>query len=188
MVRKHLMPFFWEISARDMKDVLVMSKGEVDVVEPTIRPVHAVLCLILADTTVGIRRKELWKNNLLGVCATNRESVADYGQLWLAIQAKNFSEVVQEARKDKPTWVAVFPDCFRCLEEMLDLRKVGVRIAFVNQRIQVFSHLPDTFRPAIQTAIFRFLVDDKIECLAGMILAIELRDGGVCVGFVIAEF
>jgi len=56
---------------------------------------------------------------------------------------------------------------------MLDLRKVGVRIAFVNQRVQVFSHLPDTFLAAIQAAIFRFLVDDKIECLACMILAID---------------
>ena len=84
--------------------------------------------------------------------------------------------------------MAVFADCFRCLEEMLDLRKVGVRIAFVNQRIQVFSHLPDTFLATIQAAVLGFLLDDKIECLAGMILAIELGDGGVCVGFVVAKF
>ena len=84
--------------------------------------------------------------------------------------------------------MAVLPDCFRCLEEMLDLRKVGVRIAFVNQRVQVFSHLPDTFLAAIQAAVLGFLFDNKIECLAGMILAIELRHGGVCVGFVIAKF
>src|SRR2546423_1102645 len=94
VVPKHVLGFFWDISARDMKDVFVVSKGEVNFVEPAIRLVHAVFCLILADITVWVGRKKVRENNLLGVCAANREGIAHYGPLRLAVQTKNFSEVV----------------------------------------------------------------------------------------------
>src|SRR4029077_13562076 len=174
VIPEHVLRLFRNISARDMKDVLVMPKREVNVVEAAIRLVNATFCLVTANFAVGVSRKKFRENDLLGVRAANRESIAHHGPLWLTVKTKDFPEVVQEARQDEPTRMAVLPDCFRGLKEMLDLSQGGRRNDFVNQSIQILSHLPDAFLAAIQAAIFRFLVDDKIECLAGMILAIEL--------------
>src|SRR6476659_8510653 len=71
---------------------------------------------------------------------------------------------------------------------MLDLGEIGVGIAVVDQRVEVVGHLPDAFLAALQRAVFRFLRDYKIVGLVGVVLAIELGDLGIGVGFVVAEF
>jgi len=66
--------------------------------------------------------------------------------------------------------------------------------AFIDQRIQVTSAIPPRYsfffaggsRPQYSACL---LLDDKFECLAGMIFgAVELGYGGIGVGFVVPKF
>src|SRR5215475_12424918 len=70
---------------------------------------------------------------------------------------------------------------------MLDLRNVGIRVAVVDQRIQILRHFPDALLAALQAAIFGLLLDDEIESLLGVVQAIKLGDRGIRISLVITE-
>ena len=46
--------------------------------------------------------------------------------------------------------MTIAADRFRCLQQMLNLRKVGIRIAFIYQGIQVLRRLPDALFALLQ--------------------------------------
>src|SRR5262249_51451494 len=126
---------FRHILAGDMENVLVMAKGEVDLVETAIGFVDAIFRLVLTNLAVWVGRKKFRENNLVGVSATNRERITHYGPLRLPIQTKNFSKIVQKARENEPAWMAILSNGFGRLEEMLDLREISVWITVVNQSV-----------------------------------------------------
>jgi hypothetical protein len=70
---------------------------------------------------------------------------------------------------------------------MLNLGEVGIRIAVVDQGVEIVGHFPDALFAAVQGAILSLLFDDKIECLVSVILAVELGYGGIGVGLIVAE-
>src|SRR5215467_5723222 len=83
--------------------------------------------------------------------------------------------------------MAVLADCFGGLQQMLDLRQVGVGIALVHQRVQILGHFPNALFPARQAAILRLFLQHEIIGLLGVVFAIELGDAGIGVGFVVTE-
>src|SRR5690242_11005329 len=74
--------------------------------------------------------------------ATDGEGVADHGPLRLAVEAKDFSEIVNQAGEDKPARVAIAPYLLGGLEQVIELREIGVRIAVINQRVKIFERFP----------------------------------------------
>src|SRR5262245_25223286 len=83
--------------------------------------------------------------------------------------------------------MAVLADGFGGLQQMLDLRQVGVGIAFVHQRVQILGHFPDALFPARQAAILRLFLQHEIIGLLGVVFAIELGDAGIGIGLVVTE-
>jgi hypothetical protein len=85
VVAEHVLRFFGNIAARNMKDVLVVSEREMNLVEAAIGFVNAELRLIFGNFAIGVSRKEFRENNLVGIRATDREGVAYNGPLRLSV-------------------------------------------------------------------------------------------------------
>src|SRR5215467_2697172 len=104
-------------------------------VEATIRLIDAILGLILGNSTIGICPEEFRENNIGRIGAADGEGITYDGPLRLAIQAENFSEIVQETRENEPARMTVFANCFGSLKQVFDLGEVGVGIALVNEAV-----------------------------------------------------
>src|SRR5262245_46557388 len=94
---------------------------------------------------------------------------------------------MQKTSQDHPSWMTIFANRLRRLEQMFNLREVGIRIALVNQRVEILGHLPDRLFAALQAAIFHLLLQHKVQRLVGVILAVELGDRGIGISVVVAE-
>src|SRR6266567_1139604 len=64
------------------------------------------------------------------------------------------------------------------LQVVFDLRKVGVGIAFVDQRVEVLEGLPDAHLAAIFREILPLFLVDKIDGLMSVIQQIEFANNG----------
>ena len=73
------------------------------------------------------------------------------------------------------------------LQQVFELRKVCVRIAVIDQRVEEFERFPHSHLAAIQGQELAALLLDEIEGLMAMIEAIKLADAGTRGFFVIAE-
>src|SRR6266478_386955 len=117
MVPEHVLGFFRQVFLRYAKNVFVVSKREVHVIQPAVRLVDSILRLILGLAAVGIRGKEFRKNNLIGVRASGGERIAYYSPLRLPIQTEDLSEIVQKARENEPPGMPILADRFRSLQQ-----------------------------------------------------------------------
>jgi hypothetical protein len=70
---------------------------------------------------------------------------------------------------------------------VLDLGKVGIRVAVVNESVQVIGGVPDAFLSAFEFAELPFLLQDKSHGLVGVVQPIELGDRGVNLVIEVAE-
>src|SRR5688500_18353345 len=73
------------------------------------------------------------------------------------------------------------------LQQMFELRQIGVRVAVVHQVVQIFRRFPDRHLPAVELVEIRLLRADEIIGLISMIQAIEFAHTRAGVGGVIAE-
>ena len=137
---------------------------------------------------VRVVRQKIWETRSCPeYAAPTRKGVAHHGPLRLAPEAKDLPEVVNEAREDEPAWMAVLADLLGRLEQMFELRKVRVRIAVIDQRVEKFQCLPHSHLAALTGKKLAPLFLDEIERLVAVIETIKLahaRSGGT---FVIAE-
>jgi hypothetical protein len=95
---------------------------------------------------------------------------------------------MNEADQHHPARMTIFADCFGGLQKMLDLGQVSVRIAVVDQLIQVFRCLPNVFFAAGESELLLPFAEDVVESLPLMIGSVKLRDTWVGVGVVLAKF
>ena len=105
----------------------------------------------------------------------------------LAPETEDFAEVVDEAGKDHPARLAVGPEMLGRLEEVFQLRKIGVGIGVVDQLVEVFGGLPDPHLAAVEAKVFRTLGEGEFVGLVGVVQPVELPNGRPGVGFVVAE-
>src|ERR1700746_4044945 len=91
----------------------------------------------------------LGEDDLIGPGTADRKSVADYSPLRLAIEAKTFSQGVDETGGDHPAGRAVAANGFRGLQQVLSLGEVGVGIAVINESVEIIRCFPDAFPSAI---------------------------------------
>ena len=73
------------------------------------------------------------------------------------------------------------------LQEVFELRKLGVRIAVIHQGVEKLDGLPDPHALVVKTEIFIFLRPDESKGLAGVVEPVELLDRRTRLGTVIAE-
>src|SRR6267143_6247033 len=94
---------------------------------------------------------------------------------------------MDQAGQDKPARMAIVPDLLCCLEQVLKLREVGIRIAVVNERVEEFHRFPNAHAAAGEgEEIFLFGLNEVVGLMA-MIEPVELADGWSGVGLVIPE-
>src|SRR6266702_3749325 len=187
MVPEHVLRLFRQVFLRYAVNVFVVSKRQVNVIQPAVRLVDPILCLILGLAAVWICGKEFRENHLLRVRAPGGERIAYHGPLWFPIQAEHLSKIVQKTGENEPPRMAVLANRFRGLQQVLGLRHIGIGIAIVNQRVKVLGHFPDTLLSPLQPAVFGFLLQDEIQCLVLVVLPVELRHRGVGVGLIVPE-
>src|SRR6266704_6756590 len=103
MIPEHVLRFFRQIFLRHAKDVFVVPKRQVHVIQAAVRLVDSILRLILGLLAVWIGGKEFRKNHLIRVRAPGGERIAYYGPLRLAIETEHLSKIVQKAGKNEPS-------------------------------------------------------------------------------------
>src|SRR5438045_6569940 len=107
MIPEHVLRFLGQVFLRHAKNVFVVSKREVRVIQAAVRLVDSILRLVLGLAAVWIGGKELGKNDLIRVGAAHGERIADDSPLRLTIEAEHFSKIVQKARENEPPRMAV---------------------------------------------------------------------------------
>src|SRR5260370_1156184 len=81
MVPEHVLRLFRQVFLRYAVNVFVVSKREVNVIQPAVRLVDPILRLIFGLVAVWIGGKEFRENHLIRVRAPGGERIADYGPL-----------------------------------------------------------------------------------------------------------
>ena len=94
---------------------------------------------------------------------------------------------MNEAGEDHPAGLAVLAEVLGGLEQVLQLRHVGVGVAVVDQLIQIFGRLPDAHLHPVQAEILLPLGHAELVGLEGVVEAVELADRRAGVGLIIPE-
>ena len=100
-----------------------------------------------AILAVGIGLKELVEDNLIGIRTADRKSIADHGPLRLAMEAEDLANIVNQASQNEPARMPVSAYSLGSLQQMLNLCKVRVRVAVIDQRIEELHCLPNAHHP-----------------------------------------
>src|SRR5229473_1599646 len=96
MIPEHVLRLFRQVFLRYSINVFVMSKGEMNAIQPAVRLVDPILRLILGLAAIRICSKEFRKNHLIRIRAAGGERIADYGPLWFSIETEHLSKIVQK--------------------------------------------------------------------------------------------
>ena len=94
---------------------------------------------------------------------------------------------MHEAREDHPARLPIAAQVLGRLQQVLQLRHVGVRIGVVDQLVEVLGRLPHAHRHPVQTEVFLPLGLAELVGLVGVVQPVELPHRGPGVGLVIAE-
>ena len=94
---------------------------------------------------------------------------------------------MNESREDHPPWLAVFAKLLGGLEQMLELRHVRVRIAVIDELVQILSRFPDAHFHPVQPEKFLSLGESKIVRLVEVVEPVELAHRRACIHLVVAK-
>ena len=188
MVAQHREALGGQVVFRDVIDVFVVAPREDDFIQAAAGFVDAVGRLETRDLAVGVGGEKLGENIFVGERASRRKRIAHDRPLRLAPKAENLAEVMDEAGEDHPARLAVAAHRLGGLEEMLELRKIGVGIGIVHELVQVFHGFPDAHGHAVEAEIFAALGDGEIVRLVRVVEPVKLAHRGPRFGFVDAEF
>src|SRR5450432_4814844 len=71
---------------------------------------------------------------------------------------------------------------------MLDLREVGVRVAVIDQRVEIFRRFPNAFLAPRQAEVLLLFTEHVVNRLLLVIQSVKFRHAGVGVRVILAEF
>ena len=95
----------------DMVKVLIVAPGEHDVVHPTARSVDAVLGAVDLVAIIWVVLEGTRQDDTVIECTSDGKSIADDIPLSLgAIKEKKLAQVVDQAGKLHPSWLAISPN------------------------------------------------------------------------------
>ena len=95
---------------------------------------------------------------------------------------------MDKAGEDHPARLPIRAQVLGGLEQVFELREVGVRIGVVDKLVKVFGSLPDPHPPAVETEELLALRQGKFVGLKRVVQPVELAHGRPRVGLVIAKF
>src|ERR1041385_8138005 len=119
-----------------------------DIFQAAVWLIDSKLRLVFGNIPVRILAEVFGKDDLIGPCASHGESIAYDSPLRLSIQAKALPKVMDKSNQHHPAGMTVFADRLRGLQQMFDLSQVSIWVAVIDQSVQEFSCLPDTFLAA----------------------------------------
>src|SRR5439155_2489008 len=99
---------------------------------------------------IGIIGKKVVEDDAIRPGAAYWKSVAHHSPLWFAVKAKDFSQVMNESGQNEPVWMAIVADLLGSLQQMVELGKVGIGIAVIHQRVEIFQRFPDAHLPPVE--------------------------------------
>src|SRR5438552_3643593 len=115
-----------------------------DIFQAAVWLIDPILRLVFGSVGVRITAEVFGKDDLIGPGASHWERVAYDPPLWLSVQAEALPEVMDKSNQHHPAGVTILADGRGGLQQMLDLREIGIWIAVINQSVQVFRRLPNT--------------------------------------------
>lgn len=128
----------------DMIQILVVAPRQHHVVHAAAGGVDAVLRAVHRVHRVRVQPETLRVDDALVERAADGERVADDVPLALrVVEEQQLAQVVDEARELHPARLAVAPDRLGALQQVLDLAQRRVRVALVDQRVELLHGLPD---------------------------------------------
>lgn len=187
METEHIKGFVGQIIFDDVVDVFVMTPGEMKGIQSATFFVNAVSSLESGVVAIGVVSKKLRENDFVGISAADWKSITDDGPLGFSPQAEDFSEVMDQAGEDEPPWMAIVSDLFGGLQEVFQLGEIGIRIAIIDELVEIFHGFPDAHGSPIETEVFAFFLLDEFKSLEAMVEPVEFTDGRAGIRFVIAE-
>src|ERR1051326_9405090 len=133
--------------------------------------------LVTRLAPVGVVGKKLVKHNSVRPGATDRERITHDRPLRLAVEAKDFSEIMNQAGQNEPARMPVATDLLRCLKQVIELGEVRIRIAVIHQRIQKLQRLPHPHLPPLEPQKLLPLALPEVLRLMPMIPSIKPANG-----------
>lgn len=130
----------------DVVEVLVVAPAEHDVVEADTRRVDAELGAVDGVVVVRVALEGLRVDAALVKGAADGERVADAVPLALreaVPEQHQLAQVVDQARQLHPAGLAVPAHRLGALQQVVDLAQLRVRVALVDERVQLLHRLPD---------------------------------------------
>ena len=180
---QHVQRLIAKIRLHHLGDVAIVPKRHMDVFQAAVWLVDSVRRLILRHVAIGILRKVFVKDNVAGPSAAHGKRVADNAPLRLAIQAEALAEIMDKASENHPTRAAVAAHRLGGLEQMFDLRQVGVRVAVVDQRVEKLRRLPDGLLALAEAEVLLLFAEHVVDGHVLVVEPVELghtwRRGGV---------
>src|SRR5437588_11994593 len=83
--------------------------------------------------------------------------------------------------------MTVPPNSLRCLQQMLNLGEVCVRVTIIDERIQIVGRFPNAFLSPVELQIFSSLAEHEIHRLLSMVLPIKLGNTGIRISGVVTK-
>ena len=170
-----------------MIQILVMPPGERHLVQAASLLVHPQPRLVARFIPVWIGLKKLMKHDPIRPGAPNRKGVSDHRPLRFAVEAKNLSQIMNQAGQDKPTRMPVLADVLGGLEQMVQLREVRVGIAIIHERVQILQRFPHAHLPPFQRQELLSLALHKLMALVPVIQPVKLPHRRAGVRLIIPE-
>lgn len=130
----------------DVVEVLVVAPAEHDVVEADAGRVDAELGAVDGVVVVRVALEGVRVDAALVEAAADGEGVADAVPLALreaVPEEHQLAQVVDQARQLHPARLAVAPHRLGALQQVVDLPQLRVRVALVDERVQLLHRLPD---------------------------------------------
>jgi hypothetical protein len=137
VVTDHVEGGFGEIIFDHVIEVFVVSPAHEHIVESAFLLVDPGLRLILGNLLIRVLVEEFREDDGIGIGASDGKSIADDSPLWFAVEAEDFTEVVDEAGEDEPSWVSIGADLLGGLDEVLELALEPAATAAGKERKQV---------------------------------------------------
>src|SRR5882757_4942555 len=107
VITKHIQSLCRHGLLHHLCNVAIVPKRHMQVVQPTVRLIDAVLRLIERVMKVRVFLKVFGENNRIGVSASGRESISNNSPLRLSIQAEYLSQIMNKSGQDKPTRMSI---------------------------------------------------------------------------------
>ncbi len=145
-----------------------------DVIQAAIGFIDAEFGVVTLVVRIRVSSEVFGINDLIGMSATHRKSVADHGPLRLVEKAKHLAHVVHQSYQYEPIRVSVGANGFGSLQQMLPLVEVSVGVGVVHKGIQKIECFPNRHLFLIEFEVFGFLFAHEIVRLVGMVQPIEL--------------